>query len=103
MIERPAAGDYRVQGEHGGSTAVAQPDPATLAAAAQARAAVAARGYDTPADARVDGVICDGRFLLMELELIEPFLFLAGYPASAERLAGEVARPVATQGGHKAH
>ncbi len=102
VIKRPATGDYRVQGEHG-STMVAKPDPATLAAAGQALAAVAAMGYGNPAYARVDGVICHGRFLLMELELIEPFLFLAGYPATAERLAGELARQIATRGGHKAH
>ena len=101
VIKRPAAGDYRVQGEHGGSTAAAEPEPATLAAAAHALTSVAGLGYDAPAYARVDGVICAGRFVLMELELIEPFLFLAGHAASAERLAGEVMRQVAAQGGHK--
>ncbi len=103
VIKRPAIGDYRVQSEHGGSTEPIEPDAATLTAAGQALAAVAALGYAEPAYARVDGVICEGRFLLMELELIEPFLFLAGHPAAAERLAEEVARRAASRGAHKAH
>ncbi|MEO7052832.1 MAG: hypothetical protein ABI128_14315 [Rhodanobacter sp.] len=94
VIKRPATGDYRVQVEYGGSTVAAAPDPATLAAAAHVLAAVAVVGYDAPTYARVDGVVCAGRFALMELELIEPFLFLAGYPAGAERLASAVARQV---------
>lgn len=52
VINRPAAGDYRVQSEHGGSTAPPRPDQATLMAAAQALTAVAALGYEarpTPA------------------------------------------------------
>ncbi|MEO8778756.1 MAG: hypothetical protein ABI389_08790 [Rhodanobacter sp.] len=102
VIKRPAAGDYRVQVEHGGSTVAAQPDPATLAAAAHALASVAALGYDAPIYARIDGVICADRFALMELELIEPFLFLAGHAASAERLARAVAEQLAPRCEHKA-
>ncbi len=103
VIKYPAVGDYRVQSEHGGSTVTSRPDPATLAAAAHVLAAVTTIGYETPAYARVDGVICEGRFLLMELELIEPFLFLAGQPAAAEHLAGEVARRMAVQEESKVH
>ncbi len=91
VIKRPAAGDYRVQSEHGGSTGAARPDSATLAAAAQVLAAVSALGHDQPAYARVDGVICEGRFLLMELELIEPFLFLTGQSRAAECFARQLA------------
>ncbi|HEY8585691.1 MAG TPA: hypothetical protein VIL60_03070 [Rhodanobacter sp.] len=94
MIKRPASGDYRVQGEYGGTAVPAQPDPRTLAAASSALDAVAALGHGGHAYVRVDGVVSGGRFLLMELEFIEPFLHLAGYPAAAERLAREVARRV---------
>ncbi|TPG11651.1 hypothetical protein EAH75_11665 [Rhodanobacter glycinis] len=90
VIKRPAAGDYRVQGEHGGSAEPARPDDATLAAAERALAAVAAIGHGDHAYVRVDGVISKGRFLIMELELIEPFLHLADHPAAAERLAQDV-------------
>ncbi|GAA0887666.1 ATP-grasp domain-containing protein [Rhodanobacter soli] len=91
VLKRPAAGDYRVQGEHGGSAEPAQPDAATLAAADRALAAVAALGHGNHAYMRVDGVVSGGRFLVMELELIEPFLHLAAHPAAAERLAQDVA------------
>jgi glutathione synthase/RimK-type ligase-like ATP-grasp enzyme len=90
VIKRPAKGDYRVQGEHGGSAEPAQPDAATLAAADRALAAVAALGHGDHAYVRVDGVVSGGRFLVMELELIEPFLHLAAQPAAAERLARDV-------------
>ncbi|AGG90508.1 ATP-grasp domain-containing protein [Rhodanobacter denitrificans] len=91
VIKRPAAGDYRVQGEYGGSAEPAQPDAAILAAADRALAAVAAIGHGDHAYVRVDGVVSGGRFLVMELELIEPFLHLAAHPAAAERLARDVA------------
>jgi len=91
VLKRPAAGDYRVQGEYGGSAEPAQPDAATLAAADRALAAVAAIGHADYAYVRVDGVVSDGRFLVMELELIEPFLHLAAHPDAAERLARDVA------------
>lgn len=91
VIKRPAEGDYRVQGEHGGSAEPAQPDGSILAAAERALAAVAAIGHGDHAYVRVDGVVSDGRFLIMELELIEPFLHLAAHPAAAEQLARDVA------------
>lgn len=94
VIKRPASGDYRVQSEHGGSVEPIQPDAATLTAADKALAAVAALGLGELAYARVDGVICAGQFLIMELELIEPFLFLAGQSRAAERLAQHVAQAV---------
>jgi len=91
VIKRPAEGDYRVQGEFGGSAEPIQPDAATLAAANRALAAVAALGHGGHAYVRVDGVISAGRFLIMELEMIEPFLHLGVRPAAAERLAQDVA------------
>ena len=87
VIKRPAAGDYRVQDEHGGRSEPAVPEAATRAAAGRALAALAVAGHDVPAYARVDGVVSGGRFVLMELELIEPSLFLAGQPQAAERFA----------------
>ena len=37
--------------------------------------------------ARVDGVVQDGRFLLMELEVFEPLMFLARHPEAPRRFA----------------
>ncbi|MGB3271243.1 MAG: hypothetical protein WBA65_14955 [Rhodanobacter sp.] len=92
VIKHPAAGDYRVQDEHGGRSHPATPDAATRAAAGRALAALTGAGHDVPAYARVDGVVSGGRFVLMELELIEPSLFLAAQPLAAERLAHLLAR-----------
>ncbi|MBB6189674.1 hypothetical protein [Rhodanobacter sp. MP7CTX1] len=94
VIKRPAAGDYRVQSEFGGSADPIVPSAATLAAADQALAAVADIGHGDHAYVRVDGVICEGRFLIMELELIEPFLHLGSHPQAAERLAQHVAERI---------
>lgn len=95
VLKLPATGDYRVQGEHGGSASPAQPDAATLASAGHALAAVAAIGHGDHAYVRVDGVISAGRFLVMELELIEPFLHLAAQPTAAQQLAQNVAERLA--------
>lgn len=92
VIKRPASGDWRVQSEYGGSVDAMVPSAATLTSAEQALAAIAAMGFGELAYARVDGVISDGRFLIMELELIEPFLFLAEHPQTAERFAGQLDR-----------
>jgi glutathione synthase/RimK-type ligase-like ATP-grasp enzyme len=94
VIKRPAAGDYRVQSEFGGSAEPILPSAATLAAADRALAAVAAIGHGNHAYVRVDGVICEGQFLIMELELIEPFLHLGSHPQAAERLAQHVAERI---------
>ncbi|MGH8157103.1 MAG: gamma-glutamylcyclotransferase [Rhodanobacter sp.] len=91
VIKYPASGDYRVQGEYGGSAEPVVPSAATLAAAERALAVVAAIGHGEHAYVRVDGVICAGQFLIMELELIEPFLHLAEQPQAAERLAAQIA------------
>jgi hypothetical protein len=34
--------------------------------------------------ARVDGVVQEGRFLLMELEVFEPLMFLARHPEAPQ-------------------
>ena len=91
IVKRPAAGDYRVQEQYGGRTHAVEPDAATLTAARHALATCAALGLGDAEYARVDGVVVGDRFLLMELELIEPSLFLAGRPAAAERLARTIA------------
>lgn len=83
LLKRPGSGDFRVQTELGGS-AVRQEPPAGLLEQAQAIAA------KIPAPwlyARLDGVDLAGVFTIMEVELIEPFLFLADDPLAPARLA----------------
>ncbi|RUL76636.1 ATP-grasp domain-containing protein [Dyella choica] len=87
VLKRPMSGDYRVQVEHGGSITPAMPDQAMLNAGGKILAAVGALGHQQPLYARVDGVVANGQFLTMELELIEPSLFLADRPDATERFA----------------
>ena len=87
VIKRPRPGDFRVQSELGGSYARAEPPPALIADASRALSAAPGRTLY----ARVDGCAVEGRLLLMELELVEPVLFLGEAPGSAARLARGVA------------
>src|SRR6266480_3259922 len=82
--KRPGASDYRVQWEFGGTAASLAPPPRLVTDAVAVMAAVPGH----PLYARVDGVERDGRLMLMELELIEPHLFLGWDADAAARLAG---------------
>lgn len=83
VLKRAAAGDYRVQWEFGGSAESQAPASHLIADAERVLAAVPGK----PVYARVDGVERDGRLVLMELELIEPHLFLGWDAPAAGRLA----------------
>ncbi|GLQ95607.1 ATP-grasp domain-containing protein [Dyella mobilis] len=90
VLKRPASGDYRVQQEHGGSTALAVPDAAIVQAADKALATTSALWHCELDYARVDGVVMNGHFHIMELELTEPQLFMSIKPDAAERFAARV-------------
>ena len=62
-----------------------------IAVAGQVLAA-AERGRAASIYARVDGCVVDGRFVLMELELIEPDLFLREHVEAPMRLAEALLR-----------
>lgn len=82
----PKAGDFRVQGDFGASRLRIEPSPHLLD---QARAILQA----VPKPllyARVDGIPVDGQFVLMELELIDPYLFLEFDEAAPPRLADAI-------------
>jgi glutathione synthase/RimK-type ligase-like ATP-grasp enzyme len=89
---RPAPGDFRVQLEHGGTLRRRHAPEALLT-----RARRAAEALPRPwLFARVDGVEVSGRLLVMEVECIEPELYLAGDPELAGRFAdlvGALAAP----------
>ncbi len=86
VCKRPRPGDYRVQFQFGGTNENVEVEPALVA---QARACVLA-SPSLPVYARVDGVVKDGNFLLMELEVFEPLMFLAGHPEAPGRFARAV-------------
>jgi glutathione synthase/RimK-type ligase-like ATP-grasp enzyme len=92
-LKRPRAGDFRVQPEHGG-TVESKPAPPHLIAAASA---VTAHIPGPWLYARVDGCEVDGQLLLIELELLEPWLFLEAEPAVAERFAEAICRVLGTR------
>ena len=73
VLKRPKAGDYRVQSLYGGHEEAYSP---TAQERTQARAVLDVLSY-TPLYARIDLLRGDhGRLLLIELEMIEPYLYL---------------------------
>jgi glutathione synthase/RimK-type ligase-like ATP-grasp enzyme len=93
-LKRPAAGALFVQIEHGGSETIITPS-STLIAQAEVVMAAAVAHLDIASDdilyARVDGIILDGQLHVMELELIEPSLFIYLHAPAPELVADAVA------------
>ena len=86
VLKRPREGEFRVQEHLGGSTRAAVPNSTLIE---QARAVT----EKIPAPwlyARVDGVETDEGFLLMELELTEPSLFLESDREAPARFAAAI-------------
>lgn len=90
VIKHPASGDYRVQQQHGGTAKEAIPDVSVIQAADKALAAVTELGHREHAYVRVDGVVVNEQFHVMELELIEPLLHLTIRPDAAEKFAEHI-------------
>lgn len=72
VLKTPQSGDFRVQHQHGGTISSPTPDPSLIG---QATAYLANLPHPL-LYARVDGIVMNNTFNLMELELIEPYLFL---------------------------
>jgi len=89
MRKWPRADDYRVQAEHGGRSRREDAPPELVDAAQAVFAALPFPAADC-LYARVDGVVDGGVFLLMELELVEPSLFLAADAVAPARLADAI-------------
>jgi glutathione synthase/RimK-type ligase-like ATP-grasp enzyme len=87
VCKRPKEGDYRVQFQYGGTNSNVEVSDALIA---QGRLCVGA-APSLPVYARVDGVVKDGNFLLMELEVFEPLMFLEREPAAPLRFARAIA------------
>ncbi|SFC04241.1 glutathione synthetase, ATP-grasp domain [Parapedobacter composti] len=80
VLKVPKAGDFRVQHQFGGTTVYPEVDPALVMQAHE----YVKRFAEGTLYARVDGLMKDGQFYLMELELIEPYLFLNADTARQE-------------------
>lgn len=92
LVKRPKSGDYRIQEAYGGSSQAIDPTPEDRAAAQ--------RTLDTlkppPLYARVDMVRgASGNLLLMELEVLEPYLYPKDGPQIGPMLGAALARRLA--------
>ncbi|MGI9220835.1 MAG: ATP-grasp domain-containing protein [Woeseiaceae bacterium] len=84
ILKRPASGEFRSQEEYGSQIKNVQPEAVLRSAGAKIVALIEPQ----PVYVRVDLIRGpDGRFLLMELELIEPSLYLRTDDGAAERFA----------------
>ena len=87
VVKRPKSGDFRVQPHLGGSTEPCEPP---TGAVELAKAALGA-GPASASYVRVDIVRgADGKLLIMELELIEPALFLDVAPHGEDAFADSI-------------
>ena len=83
VLKKAKFGDFRVQDDFGGTVEVVSPGKALIEQAQQIIQCI----KEPLLFARVDGIERDGRLVLMEVELIEPFLFLTSTPHAVERFA----------------
>ena len=91
ILKKPKQGDFRTQEEHGADIlGVAAPE--ALVESAQSVLGVV---NPQPVYVRADFVRGRGRFLLMELELIEPSLYLRTDPGAPGRFAAALVRAAA--------
>tara|TARA_R110000803_G_scaffold20032_7_gene51793 strand:- start:3928 stop:4806 length:879 start_codon:yes stop_codon:yes gene_type:complete len=89
LVKRAASGDYRIQSTYGGTEKAISPSAEDLVAAT----AIISTFEDVPLYGRVDMLRGpDGRLLLMELELIEPYLYPLEGPELGTKMASAVAR-----------
>ena len=85
-IKRARPGEFRVQTEHGGSVETTTVDASLIEQAGRVLAAI----EDVPLYARVDGVVRESDLLLMELELIEPNVFLGARAGAVDDFAAAI-------------
>jgi len=89
LIKRAKAGDYRIQSSYGGVEEAITPSDEDLSAARSMMETL----ESVPLYARVDMLRGeDGRLLLMEMELIEPYLYPLEGPELGERIADALIR-----------
>ena len=86
--KRPRSGDFRVQTEFGGRASPERAPKSVLSAAHR----VLAKIREPWLYARVDGVETDAGFQLLELEMLEPSLFLSLGPDAPRRFADAIVR-----------
>ena len=81
LMKKPAEGEFRCQQQFGGSVHAIQPEASVLESATE----YVTQFAEGCLYARVDGLVIEGTFYLMELELVDPVLFLSIDEEAAER------------------
>lgn len=90
VIKNAKAGDFRIQDVHGGTYQTITPPQALVD---HARRALTCAPHP-PLYSRVDGIMHRGEFLIMEIELIEPFLYSTVHEPIIDLLARAIASRV---------
>ncbi len=91
VVKKPRIGDFRVQHTHGGTIHAVEPDELFIETAKHFVDHFAKGCLYT----RVDGIMVNGKFLLMELELIDPFLFLSYYEKGFDNYFSALSKMIA--------
>jgi hypothetical protein len=89
VLKKPKVGDFRVQKQYGGQYQRVDPSAELLQVARH----IATLENDL-LYARVDGIIIDNQFHLMELELIEPDLYFEFGEDISQRFAASVMQKI---------
>lgn len=88
VLKKARQGDFRVQSDFGGSATLITPDARLLAQAHRIAEAIP----EPWLYARIDVVNCGGQLVVMEVELIEPQLFLLLFEEAASNLVAALER-----------
>ncbi len=94
VLKKPVPNEFRVQIQFGGTASGISPTPKMIQSAERVLAALP----EAPLYARVDGVVLGEELHLMEVELIEPYLYLDAAPGSAATYVATLARTAYAMG-----
>lgn len=83
VVKTPAPNEFRVHAHHGGSTRLAVPPAEWICVAQEALLSLG----DTPLYSRIDAVPSGDGLLILEVELIEPILYLSFATEAPRRFA----------------
>ena len=91
MLSKPKRGDFRVQFFHGGILTQVEPEPWMIK---EAQRILEATHFDKLLYARVDVIKRNNKLYVMEIELIEPYLYFSYYPQAAQTFVNAIKKYV---------
>jgi glutathione synthase/RimK-type ligase-like ATP-grasp enzyme len=95
--KRPPSGEFRSNSRFGPTRTAETPPPEVTEQGVACLRALPVM----PLYARVDGVVRDGQLIVIEVEVLEPALFMEFDPPSAERFADATLRRLQGEGGRR--